>query len=182
MAVLPIVLAPDLILKKRCEPVAAVDDAVRQLLDDMLETMYAAPGIGLAAPQVGVDARVLVMDVAKDGAPPQPMKLVNPEIVARSDELSVYNEGCLSLPEHYADIERPARVTVRYLDETGAEQLLEADGLLATCVQHEIDHIDGVLFVDHLSKLKRDLVLRKMRKYKKEQSREGAEGDAADAA
>ena len=178
MAVLPIVWAPDPILKKRCAAVDAVDDGVRRLLADMLETMYDAPGIGLAAPQVGVDARVIVMDVAKEGAPPQPLKLINPEITAASDEMSVYNEGCLSLPEFYADIERPARVSLRYLDETGAARTLEADGLLATCVQHEIDHIDGVLFVDHLSKLKRDLILRKMRKAKKERARDAADADA----
>jgi len=178
MAVLPIVWAPDPILKKRCAEVAAVDDDVRRLLNDMLETMYDAPGIGLAAPQVGVDARVIVMDVAKEGAPPQPLKLINPEITAASEELSVYNEGCLSLPEHYADIERRARVTVRYLDDAGAERTLEADGLLATCVQHEIDHIDGVLFVDHLSKLKRDLILRKMRKAQKERARDIAKAEA----
>ena len=170
MAVRTIVLAPDPILKIRCKPVEAVDDATRALLADMLETMYDAPGIGLAAPQIGVDARVIVMDCAGKDEPPQPIRMVNPEIIASSEMRSVYHEGCLSLPEHFGDVERPAAVTVRYRDETGDEQEIAAEGLLATCVQHEIDHLNGVLFTDHLSALKRNVILRKMRKLKKERA------------
>ena len=179
MSIRPIVLAPDPILKVECKPVARVDDDVRALLNDMLETMYDAPGIGLAAPQIAVDARVLVMDVAREGEPPEPLKLANPEVTWESDALSVYHEGCLSLPEFYGDVERPAAVKIRYLDEFGETQELDADGLLATCVQHEIDHLNGVLFVDHLSKLKRDLILRKMRKLKKERARSPEDDEAA---
>ena len=174
MAKLPILWAPDPILKTKCTPVAAVDDDVRRLMDDMLETMYAAPGIGLAAPQVGVTKRVIVADVADKDSPRDPIVLANPEIVWESEEVSVHEEGCLSLPEMYAEVERPAAVTIRYLDRDGVQQELEADGLLATCLQHEIDHIDGVLFVDHLSALKRNIILKKMVKAKKARAREQA--------
>jgi peptide deformylase len=133
----------------------------------MLDTMYLAPGIGLAAPQVGVTKRILVVDVAPKDAPREPIRMANPEIVWRSDELAVYEEGCLSLPEQYADVERPAKIRVRYLDEKGETQEREADGLLATCIQHEMDHLDGVIFVDHLSALKRKMILRKLTKQKK---------------
>ena len=167
MARLPIIVAPDPRLKRRARPVAAVDDAVRRLIDDMLETMYAAPGIGLAAPQVGVLERVIVLDTAPRDAPPAPLAMVNPRVVAVGDETAVYEEGCLSLPRQYADVERPARARIAYRDRTGAERELAAEGLLATCVQHEIDHLDGVLFVDRISRLKRSLILRKLAKMKR---------------
>jgi len=168
MAKLPIVLAPDPVLKAKAKPVAAVDDSIRRLMDDMLETMYAAPGIGLAANQIGVLKRVIVLDVAREGDAPKPVGMANPEVVWASDELSVYNEGCLSLPEHYADITRPKEIRVRYLDRDGKKQEIAADGLFATCIQHEIDHLDGVLFVDHLSALKRNMILKKLVKLKKQ--------------
>jgi peptide deformylase len=173
MAKLPIVLAPDPVLKAKAKPIAAVDDSISRLMDDMLETMYAAPGIGLAANQIGVLKRVLVLDVAREDDAPQPMGMANPEVVWASEETSVYNEGCLSLPEHYADITRPKEVRVRYLDRDGKRQEIEADGLLATCIQHEIDHLDGVLFVDHLSALKRNMILKKLVKLKKQLAEDG---------
>lgn len=164
MTVLQILTAPHPVLKQKAQPVAAVDDAMRQLMDDMLETMYAAPGIGLAAPQVGISRRVIVVDVAPKDAPRQPLRLVNPELVWVSDDDSRYEEGCLSVPEHYADVVRPAAIRVRYRDEQNQLQELAADGLLATCIQHEIDHLDGILFIDHLSALKRNMILRKLLK------------------
>lgn len=167
MAKLDIIIAPDPRLKVNCKRIAKVDGPTRRLMDDMLETMYAAPGIGLAAPQVGVAKRILVLDVAREGAPPEPHCLANPEITWASDDDAVYNEGCLSLPEHYADVARPAAVRVRYLDRDNEVRELEAKGILATCVQHEMDHLDGVLFVDHLSALKRNMILRKLVKAKK---------------
>ncbi|MFO0986225.1 MAG: peptide deformylase [Alphaproteobacteria bacterium] len=167
MALLPILTAPDARLKKKAKPVGKVDDGVRTLMADMLETMYAAPGIGLAAPQVGVGLRLIVLDVAREGEQKAPMKLANPEIVWASDDDNVYEEGCLSVPEHYAEVVRPRAVKVRYLDEAGAEREVEAEGLLATCLQHEIDHLDGILFLDHLSALKRNMILRKLLKEKK---------------
>ncbi len=168
MAILPIIHAPDPRLKITCRAVGAVDDGVRALIDDMLETMYTAPGIGLAAPQVGDDRRLIVCDVAREDEPPQPIKLVNPEIVWAGPELALVEEGCLSLPEHYAEVERPSRVGVRYLDETGTPREIEAEDLLAACLQHEIDHLEGILFVDHLSALKRSMILRKMKKLKRQ--------------
>ncbi|HVM83946.1 MAG TPA: peptide deformylase [Candidatus Binatia bacterium] len=167
MAILPIITAPDPRLKRISEPVDKVDAEVRRLMDDMLETMYAAPGIGLAAPQVGALKRVIVLDIAREDEEPQPLKMANPEIIWVSEEDATYNEGCLSLPEHYADVSRPAACKVRYLDYQNEIRVLEADGLLATCVQHEIDHLDGVLFVDHLTALKRNIILRKLLKAKK---------------
>ena len=167
MAVLPIITAPDPRLKLQARPVEKVDAAIRKLMDDMLETMYVAPGIGLAAPQVGVAKRVIVIDVADKGAPPHPYRMANPEIVWRSDDVATYEEGCLSVPEYYADVERASRVRVRYLDEQNEIREIEADGLLAVCVQHEIDHLAGTLFVDHLSALKRGMILRKLGKAKK---------------
>ncbi|KKJ77878.1 peptide deformylase [Kiloniella litopenaei] len=164
MAILDIVIAPDPVLKTVCEPVKEVNDEIRELLKNMLETMYKAPGIGLAACQVGVTKRVIVVDVSDDKEENQPYCMVNPEITWESDEYSVYQEGCLSLPEQYADVERPAAIKLRYLDETGKQIELEADGLLATCIQHEIDHLDGVLFVDHISKLKRGMIMKKLKK------------------
>jgi len=170
MALLPIITAPDPRLKIKAKPVGQVDAKVRRLMDDMLETMYHAIGIGLAAPQVGAAQRVVVVDVARDGEKPQPLRLANPEILWRSEELMTANEGCLSLPEHYADVERPAAVRIRYLDHENEIREIEAKGLLATCLQHEIDHLDGMLFVDHISSLKRGMILRKLAKTKKSRS------------
>jgi peptide deformylase len=167
MALLPILVAPDPRLKQPSTPVKQVDDEVRRLMDDMLETMYQAPGIGLAAPQVGVLKRVIVLDLAREDEAPQPLRLANPEIVWVSDDDATYNEGCLSVPEHYADVVRPAACRVKYLDHNNKPQEIEADGLLATCLQHEIDHLDGVLFIDHLTSLKRNIILRKLLKTKK---------------
>lgn len=167
MAILPILIAPDPRLKKKAKPVEAVDDRIVKLTGDMLETMYAAPGIGLAAPQVGILERVVVIDVAGKDEPPQPLRMINPEILSRSQETAAYEEGCLSLPEQYAEVVRPKSVRVRFLDETGAEREMDADGLLATCIQHEIDHLDGTLFVDHLSMLKRNMIMRRLQKQKK---------------
>ncbi len=167
MAIREIIEAPDPRLKVISEPVKAVDDDLRRLIDDMAETMYAASGIGLAAIQVGVAKRVLVLDISSDEEEPDPRYLVNPEIVWTSGELAIYNEGCLSLPEYYAEVERPAACRVEYLDYDGNPQTLEAFGLLSTCIQHECDHLEGILFVDHLSSLKRDMILRKLAKAKK---------------
>jgi peptide deformylase len=169
MALLPIIVAPDPRLKQVAKPVDKVDAEVRRLMDDMLETMYKAPGIGLAAPQVGVLKRVIVVDIAREDEKPQPLRMANPELIAVSDEDAVYNEGCLSLPEHYADVTRPAAIKVRYLDHENEIRELEADGLLATCIQHEMDHLEGILFVDHLTALKRNMILRKLLKAKKSQ-------------
>ncbi|MBV8191919.1 MAG: peptide deformylase [Alphaproteobacteria bacterium] len=176
MALLPILTAPDPRLKKKSKPVDAVDDALRRLMDDMLETMYAAPGIGLAAPQVGVLKRLVVLDIDREEVKTGPLFLVNPEIVEASDEDATYEEGCLSVPEHYSDVARPAKVRVRYLDRDGKQQEMACEGLLATCVQHEIDHLDGILFIDHISALKRNMILRKLLKARKEKEREAAEG------
>ena len=166
MAVRPIIIAPDPRLKLKCAPVRIVDDEIAELMADMLETMYLAPGIGLAAPQVGVATRVIVVDTARKDEEPQPLKMGNPELVSASEELWAYEEGCLSLPEHYAQVTRPEKIRVSFLDLTGQPQEIEASGILATCIQHEMDHLDGVLFVDHLSKLRRDLIIRKLKKYK----------------
>lgn len=168
MAVLPIITAPDPRLKLKAKPVAKVDDEMRRLMDDMLETMYLAPGIGLAAPQVGVLKRVLVVDVAGEGEKPAPLKIANPQILWHSEELLTYNEGCLSLPEHYADVSRPAAIKVRYLDYQNEIREIEAKGLLATVIQHEMDHLEGVLFVDHISAVKRSIILRKLAKAKRQ--------------
>ncbi len=167
MAKLAIITAPDPRLKLTAAAVEAVDDEVRRLMDDLLETMYGAPGIGLAAPQVGVAKRVLVLDVAGDDQDPNPLKVANPEIVWASDETVVEEEGCLSLPEHYADVKRWARVRVCYIDYHNEIREIEAEGTLGTCLQHEMDHLDGTLFIDHLSLLKRNIILRKLRKAKK---------------
>lgn len=167
MAILPIIETPDPRLRVKSKPVEKVDDALRRFMDDMLETMYDAPGIGLAAIQVGEPIRVLVIDLQEDGEK-QPRYFVNPEIVWESEELSSYAEGCLSVPEVYGDVERPARVRVRYLDYNGEQREEELDGLMATCIQHEMDHLEGVLFIDHLSKLKRDMLLRKLEKNRRQ--------------
>ncbi|MEZ5831343.1 MAG: peptide deformylase [Dongiaceae bacterium] len=167
MALLPILTAPDPALKKISRPVKEVDATIRKLMDDMLETMYHAPGIGLAAPQVGVLKRVIVLDTAREGEEPQPLRLANPEVIWVSDEDVTYNEGCLSVPEHYADVVRPGACRVKYLDHENKLQEIAAEGLLATCLQHEIDHLDGILFIDHLTSLKRNIILRKLLKAKK---------------
>jgi peptide deformylase len=161
---MPILIAPNQILKARARPVKPADsDHVRSLIPRMFATMYKAPGIGLAAPQVNENLRLVVIDLAPDDKN-QPHSLINPEVIAASDELATREEGCLSLPGQYADITRPARVKVRYLDETGTKREMEADGLLAACLQHEIDHLDGILFVDHLSALKRNMIMRRLAK------------------
>jgi peptide deformylase len=164
MAVRPILVLPDPRLRLVSEPVKAIDDEIRQLVDDMLETMYGAPGIGLAAIQIGVPKRVITADLAKKDEPRAPQVFINPEILSRSEELSTYEEGCLSIPEIHEDVERPATVRVRYLDRDGKPHEVDAEGLLATCLQHEIDHLDGVLFIDHISKLKRDRIVKKFSK------------------
>jgi len=166
-----ILLHPDPRLKKKCEPVTEMDDATRALMQDMLETMYAAPGVGLAAPQIGVMKRILVMDVVKEeDGEPQPYLMANPEVTWESEETNTYEEGCLSIPEEYADVERPARVKVSYLDSEGVTQELDCDGLLATCVQHEIDHLNGKLFIDYLGPVKRSMITGRMKKRKKERA------------
>lgn len=172
MTTRPILIHPDPRLKTVADPVTKLDDQLRKLADDMLETMYAAPGIGLAAPQVGILQRMLVMDCIKEeDVPAKPMVLVNPEIVWSSDEKNVYEEGCLSIPEHYADIERPAEVEVKWQALDGANQSARFDGLWATCVQHEIDHLNGKLFIDYLKPLKRQIITRRMQKLKREKAR-----------
>ena len=180
MTILPIIEAPDARLRVISEPVAAVDDGLRALMDDMLATMYAAPGIGLAAIQVGVPKRVLVIDLQRqaeadaeaEGAAEapvirEPQYFVNPEIVWESDEVGAYNEGCLSVPELFGDVVRPLRIRARWLGYDGAPHEEELDGLMATCLQHEMDHLDGILFFDHLSKLKRDMIVKKLTKAKR---------------
>lgn len=197
MAILPIVHIPDPVLRRVSKPVERVDDELRAFLDNMLTTMYDAPGIGLAAVQVGEPLRIFTVDCSKraedeeeagDGQPIReqapdvvasvadepvepprdPIFLINPEIIAFSDERSVYEEGCLSIPDYYADVERPTACTVKYIDRNGDDQVLEADGLLSTVIQHEFDHLNGVLFLDHISKLKRDMVIRKFTKIAKQ--------------
>ena len=174
MALRPILILPDPHLRLVCAPVLNVDDGLRRLMDDMVETMHDAPGIGLAASQIGVMKRLVVIDLAKKDEPPQPQYFVNPEIVWSSEEKSTYEEGCLSIPEYYEEVERPASVRVRFLDRDGAPQEILAEGLLATAIQHEIDHLDGVLFIDHISKLKRDRVTKKFVKQAKQRESEKA--------
>jgi peptide deformylase len=164
MALREIIILPDRRLRQVSAPAKANDPELRALVDDMFETMYEAPGIGLAAIQVGVPKRVIVMDLAKKDDPKEPRVIINPQVLWRSDEKTIYEEGCLSIPEFYEEVERPAQVRVKFLDLSGAELELEANGLLATCLQHEIDHLDGVLFIDHISKLKRDRVIKKFAK------------------
>jgi peptide deformylase len=171
----PIIKLPDPRLRKPSKPVPEVTDEVRALLDDMLDTMYDAPGIGLAAIQIGVAKRLVVIDLAKDDEPKNPLFLINPKIVWTSEEARVHEEGCLSIPEYYAEVERPERCRVRFLDREGKPQELDCEGLLATCVQHEVDHTNGVLFIDHLSRLKRERVIKKFAKAAKRDS----EGESA---
>jgi peptide deformylase len=168
MAILPIITAPDRRLKVKSKPVDVVDDAVRKLLDDMLETMYLAPGIGLSAVQVGVAKCLITVDVSRDEEDDAPLFLINPEIVEYSDRIETYNEGCLSLPDQFADLPRPEAITLDYLDYDGALQQLRADGLLSRCIQHEMDHLKGRLFVDHLSAVKRGMILRKLEKIRRQ--------------
>lgn len=170
MAILPILVAPHPVLKQTAKPVAAVDKRVVTLMHDMLETMYSADGLGLAAPQIGVSERIIVLDVEQKKDVRAPVMMVNPEIIAEGPDLKVYEEGCLSLPEQFSEVVRPATVTVRYLDETGTRRELEADGLLAVCIQHEIDHLNGVLFVDHLSTLKRGIIMRRLQKQQRQKT------------
>ncbi len=172
MALKSILIHPDPRLKKTCAPVADLNDELRTLADDMLQTMYDAPGIGLAAPQVGVTHRLIVLDCVKEAdLAPRPLVMFNPEVIASSDEKNVYEEGCLSIPDQYGEVERPAEVTVRWLDQHGNEQQDGFSGLWATCVQHEIDHLDGVLFIDYLKPLRRQMITRKMQKLKRERAR-----------
>lgn len=172
MTTRPIILHPDPRLKKVADAVGEVDDPLRKLADDMLETMYAAPGIGLAAPQIGILKRMLVMDCVKEeGAAPQPMVLINPKVVWSSEEKNTYEEGCLSIPDQFAEVDRPAEVAVTWTSLEGTDQSAKFDGLWATCVQHEIDHLDGKLFIDYLKPLKRQLITRRMQKLKREKAR-----------
>ena len=172
MAILPILCYPDPRLHKVARPVEAVDERIQALIADMLATMYDAPGVGLAAPQVGVLTRLYVMDCEKDPeAPRQPIVMVNPEITWRSEALNTYEEGCLSIPDHYADVTRPAEVRVRWLGLDGKTHERDFDGLWATCAQHEIDHLDGKLFIDYLGPIKRQMITRKMVKLKRERGR-----------
>ena len=169
---LSILIHPDPRLKKVCDPVSDLSDELRALAGDMLETMYGAPGIGLAAPQVGVLNRLIVLDCAKDDEEePRPLVMFNPEIVAVSDEVNTYEEGCLSIPDHYADVTRPKIVDARWIDADGRERSETFDGLWATCVQHEIDHLNGKLFIDYLGAMKRQMITRKMQKHKREKAR-----------
>jgi len=174
MALLPILTAPDPRLKMKAKPVAAVDDQVRRLMADMLETMYAAPGIGLAAIQVGVPKRVIVMDLHRGDEPKEPRFFVNPEIVWASDELQLYEEGCLSVPVIYDEVERPSKVRIRYLGYDGQPVEEDAEGLFAVCIQHEMDHLEGVLFLDHLSRLKRDRAIARVKKAGKDEPKDAA--------
>jgi peptide deformylase len=167
MALREILVVPDPVLKQVSAPVAAVDDELRALMDDMLETMYAAPGIGLAAIQIGVAKRVIVMDISRQDEPPAPRYFVNPEILWASEETLPYEEGCLSVPEIYDEVERPAQVKLRYLNYQGETVEEDAEGLFAVCIQHEMDHLDGVLFIDHLSRLKREQAVKKVKKQAK---------------
>ena len=163
-----IVIEPDPILRKKSEILEKVDNELRLLLDDMLETMYAAPGIGLAAVQVGILKRLIVIDISKDKEKKNPIFLINPEIIFKSKNTSIYEEGCLSLPGHFAEIERPEECHIKYIDYDGKKKEMKANGLLATCIQHEIDHLNGILFIDYLSKLKKDMIIKKLIKHKKE--------------
>jgi peptide deformylase len=168
MAKRPIILLPDPVLRLVAAPIDTVDDAVRQLADDMLETMYEAPGVGLAAPQVGVSRRLIVLDVSDKDDDKQPHVMINPQLVHTSEEPNVHEEGCLSIPDVRAEIERPASVVVRYIDRDGKPRELSADGLLATCIQHEIDHLEGRLLIDYMSRLKREMVVKRFKKLARE--------------
>jgi peptide deformylase len=173
MSNLEILTLPDPVLRKKSAAIETIDNATRRFMDQMLATMYEAPGIGLAAIQVGEPRRIITIDVAREEEPKSPLFLINPEIVWSSEEeRSTYEEGCLSIPDYYAEVERPAKVRVRYIDYEGRQQEREVDGLLATCVQHEVDHLNGILFIDYISKLKRDLVVKKFTKAAREKDRQ----------
>ena len=163
-----IIIEPDPVLRKKCDPLEKVDDQTRKLMKDMLETMYNAPGIGLAAIQVGILKRLVVIDISKDQEKKEPLFLINPEIIHTSNKTSIYEEGCLSLPGQFAEIERPAECVLKYVDYQGIQKEMKAEGLLATCIQHEVDHLNGILFIDYLSKLKKDMIIKKLVKQKKE--------------
>ena len=163
-----IIIEPDPLLRKKCKSLEKVDDEVKKLMNDMLETMYAAPGIGLAAVQVGILKRLIVIDISKNKEKKNPIFLINPEIIFKSKNTSIYEEGCLSLPGHFAEIERPEECHIKYIDYEGKKKEMKANGLLATCIQHEIDHLNGKLFIDYLSKLKKDMIIKKLVKHKKE--------------
>ena len=163
-----IIVEPDPILRKKSEPLELVNDDTKKLLDDMLKTMYAAPGIGLAAVQIGILKRIIVIDISKKEEEKKPIFLINPEIIFQSKKTSLFEEGCLSIPGHFAEIERPANCKVKYINYEGKQAELNAEGLLSTCIQHEIDHLNGVLFIDYLSKLKKDMIIKKLKKQKKE--------------
>ena len=163
-----IIIEPDSILRKKSATLEKVDDSLRELLDDMLETMYSAPGIGLAGVQIGILKRLIVIDISKDEEKKSPLFLINPVIISKSNNTSVYEEGCLSLPGYFAEIERPAECQIEYVDYHGKKKEMKASGLLATCIQHEVDHLNGILFIDYLSKLKRDMIIKKLEKNKKE--------------
>ena len=163
-----IVIEPDPILRKKSKSLEKVDDELRRLLDDMLETMYSAPGIGLAAVQIGILKRLIVIDISKEKEKKNPLFLINPEIISKSKNTSIHEEGCLSLPGHFAEIERPSECQINYIGYDGKKKEIKANGLLSTCIQHEIDHLDGKLFIDYLSKLKKDIILKKLVKHKKE--------------
>jgi peptide deformylase len=163
-----ILIEPDPILRKKSDPVEKVDKELKKLMDDMLETMYAAPGIGLAAVQIGILKRLIVIDISKEKEKKNPLFLINPSITFKSKKISTYEEGCLSLPNYFAEIERPAECHIDYINYDGKKKELKASGLLSTCIQHEIDHLNGILFIDYLSKLKKDMIIKKLVKYKKE--------------
>lgn len=164
MTIKPLIILPDPLLRQQSKPIEQVDAEITRLADDMLDTMYDAPGIGLAAIQIGVPRRMLVIDISREDEDRKPVVFINPEILTVSDDVSAYEEGCLSIPDYYAEVERPASLTVAYIDRDGKKQTVEADGLLATCLQHEMDHLNGVLFIDHISRLKRDMVIKKFTK------------------
>lgn len=168
MSILKIIKEPDPILRKKSQPVDRVDENIQRLMNDMLETMYQAPGIGLAAPQVGILKRVIVIDIAKDDEPKKPVYIVNPKIIWKSEEVITREEGCLSIPGYFAEITRPSKCKIQYLDYNGNEKEDEVDNLLSTCIQHEVDHCDGVLFIDYLSKLKKDMIIKKLIKTNKD--------------
>ena len=171
MALKKILTEPNKILRQKSLPVEKVDGELQKLIDDMLETMYAAPGIGLAAIQVGVPKRIIVLDVASKDEPKNPMCFINPEIIEKSETNSTYEEGCLSVPGQFAEIDRPSKCYLKYLDYYGQPKELKAEGMLATCIQHEMDHLEGILFIDYLSKLKRSMIVKKLSKQKKELER-----------
>ena len=168
MTIRKILTEPDPVLRQKSQPVNKVDDTIRKLMDDMLETMYQAPGIGLAAIQVGVPKRIIVLDISKDPEKKEPMYFVNPEIISTSKKDATYEEGCLSVPGQFAEIDRPDSCIIKYLDYNGKTNEMDAEGLVATCIQHEIDHLNGILFIDYLSKLKKDMIIKKLVKQKKE--------------